>query len=733
VCCLYDSPMPLANGAVFAGYTIVRLLGSGPMGEVYLVEHPRLARQDALKILPPDVSADTEFRDRFNREADLASPLWHPSVVGVHDRGEFDGQLWIAMDYVEGTDAAQLIKDQYPSGMPVHAVCAIVTAVAGALDYAHRRGLLHRDVKPANILLTNPEDDVRRILLADFGIARQWGDITGPTDTNVTVGTVAYSAPEQLMGSDIDGRADQYALAATAFHLFTGAPPYQHSNPVAVISQHINAAPPKLSDRRPDLAHLDRVLSTALAKDPADRFDRCRQFATALTEQAADPESDRSAEAAITVAAHGAGQDARPPSRSAPEGRNSATAQSTPAKSGWRALGRRRRRILLGAVNTTAVAALTVMLTVIGYNMIDQKTSAPATGTQAPTAAGPVLDGTYRIDFDWAKRTRNGVPDPSTDTSKAWWAFRSSCTPTGCVATGTQLDDNNHQVARTPADTDDLHFVDGHWQAAPVQGQIQQQRCLGANGKVVAGAETEAVTWSLEPQPDGTLRGVQTETVLTNECAGQGAVVQTPFVLTRTADVSPAVTVADPATVTGAPATSTPAPAAAGPVLDGTYRVDYDWAKQTANGNPTTGDPTTTQTTNWWAFRSLCTATGCVATGSRLADTNHNEAKGVAHVLHFADGHWQDTPYLHPPEQCRGTSATVTDNSTLSWSLEPQPDGTLRGVATETVLTNECANQGTVYRTPVVATRAGDVPPSVTVADPTLFEAPAAPPTNGPH
>jgi hypothetical protein len=161
--------------------------------------------------------------------------------------------------------------------------------------------------------------------------------------------------------------------------------------------------------------------------------------------------------------------------------------------------------------------------------------------------------------------------------------------------------------------------------------------------------------------------------------------------------------------------------------------VDYDWAKQTANGDRTTGDLTTTQTTNWWAFRSLCTATGCVATGSRLADTNHNEAKGVAHVLHFADGHWQDTPYLHPPEQCRGTSGTVTDTSTLSWSLEPQPDGTLRGVATETVLTNECANQGTVYRTPVVATRTGDVPPSVTVADPTLFEAPPPPATNGHH
>jgi serine/threonine protein kinase, bacterial len=717
--------MALRNGATFAGYTILRLLGSGGLGEVYLVEHPRLPRQRALKILPVHVSADTEFRDRFYREADLAATFYHPHIVGVHDRGEFDGRLWIAMDYVEGADAAQAMKAHYPDGMPAHDVCDIVTAVADALDYAHQRGLSHRDVRPANIFLTNPQYGEPRILLADLGIARQRGDISGLTAANFTVERVAYCAPEQLLGSDIDGRADQYALAATAFHLFTGAPPYQHSNPVAVISQHLSAVPPKLSDRRPDLADLDQVLSIALAKDPADRFDECGQFATALSERAAAPREFFSA-----VRPAPRQDDATPPSRSAPERRHSATAQSTPAQSGWSALGRRRRKMLLTGV--TALVVLAVIGWMIGY-MIDHQIFSSSTSTPPTIAAGPLLLGTYRMDYDWAKRTKNGSLDSSTDTSKAWWAFRSWCRPTGCVATGTKLDDHDPRVARTPADTDELHFVDGHWQAAPVQGEIQQQRCLGANGKVIAGAETEAFTWSLEPQPDGTLRGVQTETVLTNECGNQGTVYRTPVVATRTGDVPRGVTVADPATITGASATSTPAPAAPGPVLDGSYRVDYDWAKQTANGDPTTGDPTTTQTTNWWAFRSLCTATGCVATGSRLADTNHNEAKGGARVLRFADGHWQDTPYLHSPEQCRGTSGTVTDTSTLSWSLEPQPDGTLRGVQTETVLTNECGNQGTVYRTPVVATRTGDVPRGVTVADPALFAAPPAPPTNSPH
>jgi serine/threonine-protein kinase len=271
------------------------------MGEVYLARHPRLPRQDALKVLRPEVSADSEYLERFHREADIAATLWHPHIVGVHDRGEFDGQLWISMDYVDGTDAGQLLHDRYPDGMPVDEVAEIITAVAAALDYAHQRNLLHRDVKPANILLANPQSADQRILLADFGIARRVDDPSGLTATNMTVGTVSYAAPEQLMGDDLDGRADQYALAATAFHLLTGAPPFKHSNPAVVISQHLSASPPAIGDRRPDLSALDPVLAKALAKSPADRFERCSDFARALGHRLGDdrPDATRLSPAAL--------------------------------------------------------------------------------------------------------------------------------------------------------------------------------------------------------------------------------------------------------------------------------------------------------------------------------------------------------------------------------------------------------------------------------------------------
>lgn len=292
--------MPLVHGQVFAGYRILRLLGSGGMGEVYLAQHPRLPRRDALKVLGADVSANTEYRDRFNREAELASTLYHSHIVGVHDRGEHDDQLWISMDYVDGRDAAHLLSERFPHGMPPHQVTKIVTAVASALDYAHSRGLLHRDIKPANIMLT---DDMQRILLTDFGIARSINDTSSLTATGFTVGTVAYAAPEQLMGQELDGRTDEYALAATAYHLLTGAQPFPHSNPAVVIGRHLNAKPPAVADTQPELAMLDPVLAKALSKEPNGRYTNCTEFANALASAPIQSAGSTAAATSIPTAA----------------------------------------------------------------------------------------------------------------------------------------------------------------------------------------------------------------------------------------------------------------------------------------------------------------------------------------------------------------------------------------------------------------------------------------------
>lgn len=255
--------MPLAPGTVFAGYTIERQLGAGGMGEVYLAKHPRLPRSDALKILPaslPGSSADSDddYRRRFVREADLSATLWHPNIVSVHDRGAFEGQLWIGMDYVPGTDGAELLA-VYPKGVRPELCLQIVTEVAAALDYAHGQGLLHRDVKPANIMLT--EATPHRVMLTDFGIARSMADVGGLTMSGVAVGTVAYAAPEQLRGLPVDARADIYALGCTAVALITGAPP---------------------GSSRPLPEAVRPVIDRALAADPDQRQQSCGEFARGL-------------------------------------------------------------------------------------------------------------------------------------------------------------------------------------------------------------------------------------------------------------------------------------------------------------------------------------------------------------------------------------------------------------------------------------------------------------------
>ncbi|QLY33061.1 serine/threonine-protein kinase [Nocardia huaxiensis] len=268
----------LRGGETFAEYVIEREVGRGGMGTVYLARHPRLPRLTVLKVLNRDLFSDPESRARFEREAELAARLDHPNIVSVYDRGSEGEQLWISMQYVEGSDASGL-----DGGMPAERAVRIIAEVAEGLDYAHRKGVLHRDVKPANILLEHPVDGrPERVLLSDFGIARLRDDGGHLTRTGTFTATLAYASPEQLSGTDLGPHSDQYSLACTLFRLLTGVGPFEAEHPGVIMQGHLYEAVPTLTSLRPDLPPaLDTVLAKAMAKHPGDRYPTCAEFAAA--------------------------------------------------------------------------------------------------------------------------------------------------------------------------------------------------------------------------------------------------------------------------------------------------------------------------------------------------------------------------------------------------------------------------------------------------------------------
>ncbi|MBB5916583.1 serine/threonine-protein kinase [Nocardia transvalensis] len=279
-----------APGVVFAGYRIERVLGSGGMGTVYLAAHPRLPRFDAVKVLPEALGADPEYRARFVREAELAARLDHPNIVAVRDRGVERGFLWIAMQFVDGTDAAGALR-RSPGGLDSRLSAYIVGEAARGLDEAHRAGLLHRDVKPANLLLeSRGANHPPRVYVSDFGIARGATDTAGLTETGSLLATVAYAAPEQIMATAIDHRADVYALGCTLYELLTGAKPFPRPTPAAVMHAHLTDPPPRPTAQVPGLPPaFDAIIARALAKNPDDRYPSCGALAADAVAAAGSP------------------------------------------------------------------------------------------------------------------------------------------------------------------------------------------------------------------------------------------------------------------------------------------------------------------------------------------------------------------------------------------------------------------------------------------------------------
>ena len=287
----------LAPGQVLAGYRIEGVAGRGGMGVVYRATQLALDRAVALKVISPELAKDDAFRARFKRESRVAASIRHPNVIAIHDAREEDGFLFITMDFIAGLDLSELIRKE--GRLEPRYAARIMSEVGGALDAAHASGLVHRDVKPANVLVAQ-ERGSEQVYLTDFGLTKHASSESDLTQSGMFLGTLDYVAPEQISGDQLDARADVYALGCVLFHAVTGRVPYPRDAPMAKLYAHTHDAPPSLLDVVPDAPpKLDGVIRRALAKDRGERFLSAGDLARAAV---AAVEGHESAQAERTVA-----------------------------------------------------------------------------------------------------------------------------------------------------------------------------------------------------------------------------------------------------------------------------------------------------------------------------------------------------------------------------------------------------------------------------------------------
>ncbi|GAA3119613.1 serine/threonine-protein kinase [Streptosporangium carneum] len=344
-------------GQEVAGYHVEDLIGKGGMAVVYLAVDPRLNRKVALKILNPLLGEDDRFRQRFVLESRTVASIDHPNIIPIYEADSAeDGTLYIAMRYVDGPDLRRLFYDRGP--MPVSQVSRIFAQVAAALDTAHAHDLIHRDVKPANILIAgHTEGD--HAYLTDFGITKHRTSISGLTQTDQFIGTPRYMSPEQINKEHIDGRCDQYGLACVVYEALAGRLPFQRDNEIALLWAHLAEAPTPLSTLRPELPlEVDGVMMRALAKSPEQRYDTCTQFVAELRDAISGQSYQLAQAAPRTEAGPGTARGEGKPSAKGggrPQGRKKAGGT-----------GRGGRGVLVGAaVAVAAVVALVAVLATI--------------------------------------------------------------------------------------------------------------------------------------------------------------------------------------------------------------------------------------------------------------------------------------------------------------------------------------------------------------------------------
>jgi predicted Ser/Thr protein kinase len=601
----------LVEGTPFGRYQLIELLGRGGMGEVWRAHDTAIDRVVALKLLLPHYAQDPDFEKRFRREAHAAARLDDPHVVPIYDVGELDGRLYVTMRLIDGVDLQTLLAT---GPLDAGRAVSVIEQIASALHSAHQAGLVHRDVKPSNILLAHNDF----AYLIDFGIARASGE-TALTSANTTIGTWAYMAPERFRTGDTEPSSDIYALACVLYECLTGEPPFPGDTLEQVAVGHMVTPPPRPSEEHDTVpSAMDQVIATGLAKQPAERYPTTVEMAAAARGAITGPTGPVLGTRPMAPAPRGTARDASPdPAQT--QHWPAASAAAPPVDAPPTTAPGRRTGVLI-----TAVVAIVLLVAggVFAVRELSRRHDSSATPTSAGAAAAAALKaGIYRADFGAATNV-DGGPISGAGRETATWGLRSDCNSERCVATASRVSGGGPPVSSLVFDE-----IDGNWVAVALGSELCD--------KVAAEVW---IVFTLQPDSDGNLSGDYTA-VTSGTCSGKGQVT-----FNRAGDVD-VDSLPDPVSVP--PRVSSPAEALHGRYLETTTY---------GNGQP--------QTQADYAVK-----TDCLRTGERCMSRFHSPLSGFVPLV-FEGGKW--TSNLVGNGKCPFGG----DLSQVKWTAEyplPQP------------------------------------------------------------
>jgi non-specific serine/threonine protein kinase len=639
-------------GAEVAGYRLESLISRGGMAVVYLAEDIRLGRKVAVKILAIELAEDDTFRERFLRESRIATSIDHPNVIPIYDAGDDEGLLYIAMRRVEDADLRELLRAEGP--LEIDRAVAIASQIASALDSAHQRGLVHRDVKPANVLILvrRAPGSFDHVYLSDFGLAKRVRSVSGITSTGQFLGTVNYTAPEQIEGADVDARTDIYALGCVLFECLTGRPPFRKEEDLAVVMAHLHEEAAPVTDERPDCPPaLADAIAKMLAKDPEERFQTCDELIDALAAASAIP-MERVAPTYVADAGDdGPMEPPQPPQAAAAEQDELSEADGEPP----------RRRLSAAAIGVAGVllgALVAVAIFLLAGSGDDEDPAAPgpaepAAETTAPetqVGSGPDV-GRWRPVQD-APTTRQQAA--SVVSGGRIWVLG------GLKGTGTATATKKVQTYDPAIDTwsggpelpDRLH----HAMAVELDGEI-----VVIGGWVPRGsnltAQTSSAVYALR---DG--EWTELPSLNTPRAAGAAAVVGDEIVVVggqNDGELVASTEIFDGESWREGAAISTPREHL-GAASDGSYVYAVGGRKLSSDRNSGALERYDPSADRWERLPSMPTATGSVAAtiiGEHLVVVGGEETTGVLdHVQAFDLGseEWSELPPI--PEPVHGMS-----------------------------------------------------------------------------